>query len=252
VKSYKKHEKFIFIIALLVALIANQSFADTLSRAYQAYHEGDFSTAIRLLETAAEEGNSKAEYHLGRIYLAGEIAPKDIDKGVSYLNRAMSHGNGRAFVFLGTEYLRGRFIEKNVEKGIELLTSAYLEFGYASAAFNIAGYYGPHGWQNDEAPDEEKHVFWMERAAMAGDSQAQYQLAFFDIMGGAGIGKYRNMTLRQRVLEAYRWTSLSASLGNESGIGFLGIMEGSYELSVQEEKELQDWLVMWRAKCGKK
>lgn len=53
----------------------------------------DIKKAIHHFQTAAEDGNSYAEYQLGRIYLFGNGVRADREKGLEYLQASAVHGN---------------------------------------------------------------------------------------------------------------------------------------------------------------
>ena len=53
----------------------------------------DVQKAIRCFHMAAEDGNSYAEYQLGKIYYFGNGIRADREKGLEYLARSAAHGN---------------------------------------------------------------------------------------------------------------------------------------------------------------
>lgn len=53
----------------------------------------DVQRAIRCFHMAADDGNSYAEYQLGKIYYFGNGIRADREKGLEYLNRSAAHGN---------------------------------------------------------------------------------------------------------------------------------------------------------------
>lgn len=52
--------------------------------------------AISCFQKAAEDGNSYAEYQLGKIYYFGTGARPDAEKGLDYLKASADHGNAYA------------------------------------------------------------------------------------------------------------------------------------------------------------
>ena len=62
----------------------------------------DIKKAILYFRQAAEDGNSFAEYQLGRIYYFGNGVRADREKGLEYLKEAASHGNKYAANLLFT------------------------------------------------------------------------------------------------------------------------------------------------------
>ena len=62
----------------------------------------DIKKAIHHFQTAAEDGNSYAEYQLGRIYFFGNGVRADREKGLEYLQASAAHGNEYAANLLQT------------------------------------------------------------------------------------------------------------------------------------------------------
>ena len=57
------------------------------------YLKTDIQKAIAMFELAAEQGNSYAEYQLGKIYCFGQGVPQNLETGVDWLRASASHGN---------------------------------------------------------------------------------------------------------------------------------------------------------------
>ena len=57
------------------------------------YLKTDIQKAISMFELAAEQGNSYAEYQLGKIYCFGQGVPQDLEVGMEWLKASASHGN---------------------------------------------------------------------------------------------------------------------------------------------------------------
>ena len=53
----------------------------------------DIKKAILCFRKAAEDGNSYAEYHMGKIYYFGTGVRPDAEKGLDYLKASADHGN---------------------------------------------------------------------------------------------------------------------------------------------------------------
>ncbi len=64
------------------------------------YLKTDIQKAISMFELAAEQGNSYAEYQLGKIYCFGQGVPQDLEVGTEWLRTSASHGNEYASVLL--------------------------------------------------------------------------------------------------------------------------------------------------------
>ena len=57
------------------------------------YLKTDIQKAISMFELAAEQGNSYAEYQLGKIYCFGQGVPQNLEVGMDWLKASASHGN---------------------------------------------------------------------------------------------------------------------------------------------------------------
>ena len=64
------------------------------------YLKTDIQKAISMFELAAEQGNSYAEYQLGKIYCFGKGVPQNLEVGMEWLKASASHGNEYASVLL--------------------------------------------------------------------------------------------------------------------------------------------------------
>ena len=64
------------------------------------YLKTNIQKAITMFKLAAEQGNSYAEYQLGKIYCFGQGVPQDLEVGMEWLKASASHGNEYASVLL--------------------------------------------------------------------------------------------------------------------------------------------------------
>jgi len=72
-----------------------------------AYHRGDYGTALKFWRPLAEQGNSPAQYNLGRMYDAGDGVPQDDAEAVKWWLLAAEHGKVSAQGELGQRYMLG-------------------------------------------------------------------------------------------------------------------------------------------------
>ena len=80
--------------------------------------------AIRWLKYAADSGDQYAKYTLGKVYLAGENAEKDVDTAVEYLKASAEQGNQYAQYALGKLYLLGQDVPPDREAAADYLTQS--------------------------------------------------------------------------------------------------------------------------------
>src|SRR5271165_5504224 len=89
---------------LALALIGLSS-AGPLEDGVAAYRQGDFAAAIRLLRPLADEGDAKAEFHLGRMYALGEGVGQDPGQAITWYRKAAQNGDAEAEFVLGVMFL---------------------------------------------------------------------------------------------------------------------------------------------------
>ncbi len=64
------------------------------------YLKTDVQKAISMFELAAEQGNTYAEYQLGKLYCFGQGVPQNLELGMEWLKASVSHGNEYAAALL--------------------------------------------------------------------------------------------------------------------------------------------------------
>ena len=132
------------------------------------YAAKDLVLAEKYLKNAAEHELDFAEYALGKLYLDDEVRRYDLAE--EYLNKAAEHGNVFAMYRLAKLYLSGD-IPQNIEKAVEWLQKA-------SDKLNTAAYaLGKLYLSGKEVPqDRELAVYWLTRSADAGNEYAIHML----------------------------------------------------------------------------
>jgi len=63
---------------------------------FDAFKRGDYKTAYKLLLPLAEQGNAKAQFNLGRMYVGGKGVPQDNILALESYKRAASNGHDTA------------------------------------------------------------------------------------------------------------------------------------------------------------
>jgi TPR repeat protein len=74
-----------------------------------AYHRGDYATALREWQPLAKQGHAVAQYNLGLLYSNGQGVPKDDAQARQWYEKAAVQGHAEAQVNLGIllDYGRG-------------------------------------------------------------------------------------------------------------------------------------------------
>jgi TPR repeat protein len=73
-----------------------------------AYHRGDYATALREWQPLAKQGDAVAQYHLGLLYANGQGVPKDDAQARQWYEKAAVQGHVDAQVNLGMLFDYGR------------------------------------------------------------------------------------------------------------------------------------------------
>lgn len=91
------------------------------------------------MESAEQKNEYAAHHQLGKLYLAGEDIPKDVDIAIRWLTEAADQNNQYAQYLLGKLYLCGRDVLRDREKAILFLQAsaaqedeAFLQFSRPS------------------------------------------------------------------------------------------------------------------------
>jgi len=95
-----------------------------------------------MLQKAAEEGKSCAQYDLGVIYAYGDGVPKDEAKAATWYQKAAAQGNKYAQFELGVMYAFGRGLPKDEAMAAEWYQKAKAQ-----------------GWSRDNVGNESKSTF---------------------------------------------------------------------------------------------
>ena len=86
--------------------------------------QGRVEEAMICYTQAADAGNRIAQYHLGKLYLQGEVIPKDTTKAMEYLTAAAEQGHQYAQYALGKLYLAGDEMIQSKEQAAYWLTQS--------------------------------------------------------------------------------------------------------------------------------
>ena len=136
------------------------------------YAAKDLVLAEKYLKNAAEHELDFAEYALGKLYLDDEIRRYDLAE--EYLNRAVEHGNDFAMYRLAKLYLSGE-VPVNVERAVKLLQKAADKLSTAAYALGKLYLFG-----REIPQDSELAVYWLTRASDMGNELAQRLLEHID------------------------------------------------------------------------
>ncbi len=226
----------IYLLSFSLLFLAIQpSFAD-MNAANDALARGDHTAAAAEFQKLAEQGDKKAQAHLGYMYNVGEGVEQDYAKAVKWYKKAAILGDkdsqynlAVAYAFgegvkqdykeafhwyrraaeqnhavsqysLGVSYAYGEGIAQNPELAAEWFQKS-AEQGYERAQVLLGSLY--HIGDGVEK-DYEKAAYWYRKAADKGNAAAQYNLGNL-YRAGNGVAQDYN--------QAVRWFRLSADQG---------------------------------------
>ncbi len=134
--------------------------------------EKDILQAVTWFSEAAEKGNGLAAYALGKLYLTGEDAPKNMEAALRWLERAADLGNQYALYKLGVVYLKGEDVPMDIDKAVECLTAS-ADQGNQYAQYQLGKLYLPG---REAEKDEAAALQWLTQSAQQGNEHAQWFL----------------------------------------------------------------------------
>ena len=103
---------FILMMALAPMMAASaQDAKEIYKQAKALYDAKNYEQAVPLLRTAAEKGNKKAQYRLGRCYEKGKGVQKDLNMAFSLYTKGAAQNHAKSQYALGRCYLRGKGVQ---------------------------------------------------------------------------------------------------------------------------------------------
>ncbi|RPH74496.1 sel1 repeat family protein, partial [bacterium] len=109
-----------FPVALVLSIIclAAPAWAD-FNAGENAYHRGDYATALREWQPLAKQGHAVAQYNLGLLYANGQGVPKDDAQARQWYEKAAVQGHAAAQVNLGSLYDYGRGVPQDFKMAVK-------------------------------------------------------------------------------------------------------------------------------------
>ncbi len=87
--------------------------AAKLKEAQAAYYRGDFATAAAVFQPMAEQGNARAQFFLGEMYLNGRGVPQDYALALKWARAAAEQQDADAQYTLGGMYETGKGVPRD-------------------------------------------------------------------------------------------------------------------------------------------
>ena len=94
-------------LAAVLTLISLPALAAAIEDGRDAYHKGDYATALRILRPLADEGNPEAQVFVGMSYEFGDGVARDSKEAMTWYRKAADYGNATAMYNIGLLYEGG-------------------------------------------------------------------------------------------------------------------------------------------------
>jgi hypothetical protein len=91
---------------------------------YVAYDRANYTTALRVWQPTADQGDKEAQTNIGEIYERGVGGPPDYEKAAIWYRKAADQGYARALINLGFLYEQGRGVPKDPAMALQLYRRA--------------------------------------------------------------------------------------------------------------------------------
>ena len=201
-----------------------------------AINIGDYVTALRLLETLADEDNTYAERLLGIMYIKGRGVPQDYAVGMRWLRIAADKGLADAQNEVGILYQRGLGVERNEAEAVKWFRLA-ADQGLVLAQNNLADTYA----LGLGVPQDFGEAFrWYRIAADQSSSYAENVI---------GIAYEHGLFVAQDYAKAFRWYRRAANKIYERP-GDTWIHSPQYNIGAMYRQVAARLRIMSRRSCG--
>ena len=104
----------LYLTLVLLLGSAGASWGNDFLKGLNAYHSGDFATALREWKPLAEQGDPPSQYNLGFMHYKGEGVPQDYKTAVKWYTLAAEQGDSNAQNNLGVMYANGRGVPEDL------------------------------------------------------------------------------------------------------------------------------------------
>ena len=175
----KLFKRFFGTVALGCALvsclssISNAKDSDYYGVASEYYDKGDFAKAFDAFKKAADEGDARADFELGVMYLYGRGIPLDDNSAFNSFAKAAENGNLGGVFMLGRMYIEGIGTEQDKDKAIAIYAKA-ADAGEPFFQYLLGEYYASGVFVDK---DMKRALTLLEKAANGGSDYAALKLA---------------------------------------------------------------------------
>ena len=180
-----------YILSALVLLSTSSiALGGDFQDGVDAANRGIYKAAYEVFSELAKQGDSRAQYNLGFMYLEGLGVSKDSKEAFRWFRRAAEQKQGRAQHSLGLMYLQGDGVRKDSKEAFKWFRRAAYQ-GYADAQL----YLGVMYLDGEVTPKDHvlAHMWFALSAARGVESAAHHREACEEKMSPTQIKKARAM-----------------------------------------------------------
>ena len=232
-REYKQANKEVSDLVEKCNTAANQGDMRAQNLVGIIYGEGigvplDHLEAMKWFRKSANQGLANAQCNLGYVYYIGKGVNQDYNEAVKWFRKAAEQGYANAQFYLGVMYENGQGVNQDYNEAEKWYRKA-AEQGYANAQFNLGGIYKNGKGVNQ---DYNEAVKWYRKAAEQGLANAQCNLGYVYYIG-KGVNQDYN--------EAVKWFRKAAEQGDSTAQFNLGLMYQRGEGENQDDNEAVKW-----------
>ena len=181
--------------------------------ANDCYKEKKYEEAIKWCKKSAEQGHTKAQHTLAKMYYKGQGVKQDYEESFKWFGKSIENGTAKDQYDLGMRYYKGNQVKQDYEEALKWFEKSAKQ-GHIEAQYNLGTIYY-NG--NIVEQNYEEAIKWFIKSAEQGNSKAQYNLG---AMYEAGEG------VKENIEEAIKWYKKSADQGDEDAKEALKELEG--------------------------
>ncbi|NKB37469.1 MAG: hypothetical protein GKR93_09920 [Gammaproteobacteria bacterium] len=174
--------------------------------------EQNYEEAVKWYRKAAVQGDKDAQYNLAVAYAFGEGTKQDYKESALWYRRAAEQGHAIAQYSLGISYSYGEGVKQDSKEAVKWFQMS-AEQGYSRSQVQLAAKYHTG---DGVALDYQEAVKWYRKAADKGDAAAQYNLGSM-YRSGKGV--------KQDYNQSVRWYRLAADQGYAAATNELASLE---------------------------
>ena len=107
------------VVLLLSLLVGNPAFSADIQKGWDAWWKKDYTTALKVFRSLANQGNATAQFKLGSMYARGEGVPQNYTTTVKWYTLAAKQGHEAAQFNLGWMYENGQGVTRNDKTAVK-------------------------------------------------------------------------------------------------------------------------------------